>query len=348
MNVVVVVVLVAAVAVAVAAVVCARLMVAAERSRAQAVSAQGLAVLRADLETLRTAAERTQLENARLGATLRARLDDVGEKASSLGRQAEEFVAALRGGSKIQGNWGEGILTQVLEEAGLREGENFEVQTGSREAGLPDVTVFDGTSRCILIDSKVNIGEFIAASNAAKAGDAAEAERRMKAHAKSVRAQVASLAARDYPAKMRAADPAREYAPVVIMFLPSEATYAAAVSADPSLVAYANAQRVVLATPQMLFGYLVLFKMGLDRLQADRNNAEIVQRANQLLDRMDAAFAALDEVGKALEKAGAKYHDALRKLGMEPGGQNIVTPAKELQRLVNATTRRRASSLLQD
>ena len=302
--------------------------------------------MRAELGAFREAAEKAQRENALLGATLKDRLADVGQKAQGLGRQAEAFVAALQGGSKAQGNWGEGILKQVLEEAGLREGDNFVAQAGSKTAGLPDVTVFDGVSRRILIDSKVNIDAFIASVNAAKEGDEASAARFAHEHARSVRVQVRALAERRYPEKLRAENPGCEYSPVVIMFLPSEATYACAVQADPSLVAYANGLDIVLASPQMLFGYLVLFKMGLDRLQADRNNAEIVQRANQILDRLDAAFAALDEVGKALEKATAKYHDALRKLGFEPGGQNIVTPARELARLANAS-KKRAAALLQ-
>ena len=96
----------------------------------------------------------------------------------------------------------------------------------------------------------------------------------------------------------------------------------------------------------MLFGYLTLFKLGLDRLKVDRNNQEIGRRAKQLLERLDGALAAFDEVGKSLEKAQAKYHEAMRKLGAETGAQNFLTPARELIRLTNSAERR-SSSLLQ-
>ena len=234
---------------------------------------------------LRQASEQAREANVRLGESLKVKLDEVGLKAQSLGRQADEFVAALRGGSKVQGNWGEGILAKVLEDAGLRRGENFVEQTGAREAGLPDVTVFDGAHRKILIDAKVNIVDFIAATNAARAGDAAEAARLMREHAKRVRAQVDALAARNYPELMKREDKDAEsvYSNVVVMFMPSEATYFAAVDADPSLVAHANAKKIVLATPQMLFGYILLFKMAIDRVEVARNQEEIAKRAKQIV-----------------------------------------------------------------
>ena len=292
--------------------------------------------LAAKFGELRQASEQAREANVRLGENLKVKLDEVGLKAQSLGRQADEFVAALRGGNKVQGNWGEGILAKVLEDAGLRRGENFVEQTGARE-GLPDVTVFDGAHRKILIDAKVNIVDFIAATNAARAGNAEEAARLMKEHAKRVRAQVDALAARNYPELMKREDKDSEsvYSNVVVMFMPSEATYFAAVDADPSLVAHANAKRIVLATPQMLFGYILLFKMAIDRVEVARNQEEIAKRAKQIVERMDAAFVALEKVGKSLEDAQSKYHLALAKLGVEPGAQNVAVPARELAKLAN-------------
>ena len=292
--------------------------------------------LAAKFGELRQASEQAREANVRLGENLKVKLDEVGLKAQSLGRQADEFVAALRGGNKVQGNWGEGILAKVLEDAGLRRGENFVEQTGARE-GLPDVTVFDGAHRKILIDAKVNIVDFIAATNAARAGDAEGAARLMKEHAKRVRAQVDALAARNYPELMKREDKDSEsvYSDVVVMFMPSEATYFAAVDADPSLVAHANAKKIVLATPQMLFGYILLFKMAIDRVEVARNQEEIAKRAKQIVERMDAAFVALEKVGKSLEDAQSKYHLALAKLGVEPGAQNVAVPARELAKLAN-------------
>lgn len=304
--------------------------------------------LRQKIEDFRKEAESARESNVKLGGELSARIEEVGRKAQSLGRQADDFVTALRGGNKNQGNWGEGIVRNVLEGAGLRPGTDFVEQRGASDAGMPDFTVLDGVHRKILIDAKVNIDAFLAADQAAKEGRAEDAGKLLAEHAKRVRAQVASLSSKNYPAKLkeRDADLESEYSPVVIMAMPSEATYSAAISSDPQLVAFANEHMVVLASPQMLFGYLVLFKIGMDRLKVDRNNQIISNRAKQILERMDAAFAALEKVGKSLGAAQEQYHEAMRKLGGEEGAQNILVPARELAKLA-ATTKKFSSLAMQ-
>ena len=295
--------------------------------------------LRQNIDEFRKAAESARESNVKLGGELSARIEEVGRKAQSLGRQADDFVTALRGGNKNQGNWGEGIVRNVLEGAGLRPDADFIEQHGASDAGMPDFTVLDGTHRKILIDAKVNIDAFLAADQAAKEGRAEEAEKLLGEHAKRVRTQVANLFSKNYPAKLKESDSdlEAEYSPVVIMAMPSEATYSAAITADPQLVSYANEHAVVLASPQMLFGYLVLFKIGMDRLKVDRNNQNISNRARQILERMDAAFAALEKIGKSLDSAQEQYHEAMRKLGGENGAQNILVPARELAKLASKT-----------
>jgi DNA recombination protein RmuC len=301
--------------------------------------------LRQNIDEFRKAAESTRESNVKLGGELSARIEEVGRKAQSLGRQADDFVTALRGGNKNQGNWGEGIVRNVLEGAGLRPGTDFVEQRGASDAGMPDFTVLDGTRRKILIDAKVNIDAFLAADKAVKEGRAEDAEKCLGEHAKRVRAQVVNLSAKNYPAKLKEsdADVEAEYSPVVIMAMPSEATYSAAISTDPQLVSFANEHAVVLASPQMLFGYLVLFKIGMDRLKVDRNNQNIANRAKQILERIDAAFAALEKIGKSLVAAQDQYHEAMRKLGGEDGAQNILVPARELAKL--ATTSKKCVSV---
>ena len=285
--------------------------------------------MKGDIEGFRRMVDDSQKKNVALGAALKEQLVEVGRKAEGLGRQADEFVTALKGGNKVQGNWGEGILSKTLEDAGLVKDENFVEQQGTSE-DRPDVTVFDGAGHRIFIDAKVNITDFIAAANAASEGRADESAALMKRHAASVKAQVRRLSEKNYQQKLGGAE-------VVVMFMPSEATYSAAVVADPALVAYANAQHVALATPQTLLTLLTLFRLGIVHQQVEKNNAEINKRAQQLIERVDAAFAAFDAVGKALETATTKYHDALRKLGLETGAQNVLTPAKELVRLTNTS-----------
>lgn len=303
--------------------------------------------LKERIADFKISAEKTREANVQLGAELKSKLGEVGQKAQSLGLQAENFIAALKGGNKKQGNWGEGIVRNALERAGLKSGVDFVEQEGARDAGLPDFTVFDGGHRKILIDAKVNIDSFLSAVQASDEGRSSDAEAMMKEHARSVRNQIVGLSGKEYPKllKEKDRDLEVEYSPVVIMAMPSEATYAAALSADPSIGAFANEKNVVLASPQMLFGYLVLFKLGIDRLKVDRNNQEIGKRAEQILARLDAAFVAFEKVGKALEDAQRQYKETLRKVGYEDGGLNVRVPAKELSRLTNSNGRRASLAL---
>ena len=303
--------------------------------------------LKQNIDEFRKAAEAARDSNIKLGGELGTRIEEVGRKAQSLGKQAEDFITALKGGSKSQGNWGEGIVRNVLESAGLKDGVDFVEQTGARDAGLPDFTVFDGAHRKVLIDAKVNIDAFLEAARAADEGRKADAEALMRDHARSVKVQITELAGRQYPKRLKEkdADVDAEYSPIVIMAMPSEATYAAAISADPTIGTFANERSVVLSSPQMLFGYLRLFKLGIDRLKVDRNNHEIAKRAEQILSRMDKAFEALEKVGKALDDAQRQYHESMRKLGGEEGGLSILVPARELARLSNAAEKRNSLAM---
>ena len=303
--------------------------------------------LRQNIDEFKRAAESAKDSNLRLGGELSSKIEAVGRSAQSLGKQADDFVTALRGGNKNQGNWGEGIVRNILESAGLRAGEDFFEQSGAAGAGLPDFTVKYGEHRKVLIDAKVNIDSFLAANTAYSEGRSADADALMKEHARSVRTQIVNLAGKKYPARLKEKDPdgEAEYSPIVIMAMPSEATYAAALSADPGIGAFANSNNIVLASPQMLFGYLVLFKLVIDRLKVDRNNQEIAKRANQILSRMDAAFLALEKVGKAIDDAQRQYHESMKKLGGEEGGQSVLVPARELAKLVNSTVKRSSAAM---
>lgn len=291
--------------------------------------------LKEKIAELKASAESSREANVKLGAELKSTLGEVGEKAQSLGRQAENFISALKGGNKNQGNWGEGIVRNALEKAGLKPGFDFVEQEGASGAGLPDFTVSVGLHRKVVIDAKVNIDAFLDAVRAADEGRPADAESLMKVHAENVRSQIKGLASKDYPARLKEKDGTAEYSPIVIMAMPSEATYAAALSSDPKIGAFANENNIVLASPQMLFGYLVLFKMVLDRLKLDRDSKEISKRASQIVMRIDQAFQALEKIGKSLDDAQRQYHVSMKKLGGETGGWNILVPAKELARLAN-------------
>jgi len=298
------------------------------------------------LEEFRTAAESAQKENIALNSALRSQIETLGRNAASLGKQAEDFITALKSGNKIKGNWGEGIVKNTLEAIGLRENQDYRCQTGSEGAGIIDFIVSDGSDRKILIDSKVNIDAFIEASNAVESGRHEEAKLLFAKHAEKVKAQIVNLASKNYPQNLERADPGSIYSPVVIMAMPSEATFAAAISSDPALCSFAYSNNIVLSSPQMLYGYMVLFKLGLDRIRINRNHDEIFKRVTQVVERMDAACECLETIGKSLETAKQSYDEAVKKFAGEKGAHSVLAAAKELQRLSRLSLKRKKSEMM--
>jgi DNA recombination protein RmuC len=302
--------------------------------------------LKEKLAEFKTAAERSQKENFSISQTLASKIDSLEKNALSLGKQADEFVTALKSGNKFQGVWGEGIVRNTFTAAGLREGIDYIEQTGSRDTGIPDFIVNCGENKKILLDSKVNIECFIQASEAQNEGRPDEAQTLYKEHAKKVKIQIDNLAAKNYPENLQKKDENNLYSPFIIMAMPSEATYSAAIQSDSSLCRHANEKRVILASPQMLFGYLTLVKLALDRVSLDKNINEIFKRAKQIVDRMDCACVELEAVGATIDKAKSQYEDAVKKFNGSGGCHSVVVSARELVRLVNKQDNTTKSKLM--
>ncbi len=293
------------------------------------------------IKELKDLTERIKTDEAKRNGELDSQLKNVMQSSKSLGQQADDFVAALKVSNKAQGNWGECILENVLEMAGLKKSFDYEVQTGDRNS-RPDAIVHCGGDRRIIIDSKVNISDYLVACNATNYH---EKEEYLKAHVAQIKSQIKGLASKSYPEEMAKKDPNADYAEVVILMMPSEATYAAAISQDPTLVKYACENRVVLASPQMLFGYLVLFKVGMDRIRTIKNHDEIRKQAIFIVDRMNSAIGELEKVNKNLNEAQKAYRTAMGKLGDGTNNQSVLGAAEEVSRLIGKDKGKTVASL---
>lgn len=274
-----------------------------------------------------------------LKETMLQKMAEVNASCVGLGEHSEQFMALLKGGNRTQGNWGEAILSKTLTDAGLIKGVNYIEQTGDGNAGKPDVIVFCGENRKIVIDAKVNVTDFIAADNARKEGDFKRADELLKAHAKAVAEQAKILAAKRYPEKLGESEPESDFCETVIMAMPSEATYAAAVTADPEIVSRANRQGVLIASPQMLFGYLVVLRFGLERAEVARNDKEIMKEARMLIDRLDSALDELAKAGEAIDDAQGEFRAAIGHFRGN-SGKCVLTSAKHIADMAKVRSER--------
>lgn len=282
--------------------------------------------LREQLEGLGRAVHESKETSVSNRASLEVVIRNMMEKAESIGRDAVNLTNALKGDSKTQGDWGEVILERMLEESGLRKNEEYYIQedhlTEDGRHVRPDVVVRFPGHRCVIIDSKVSLTAY----SQYMAEEDGEARRALlAAHVASVRRHIAELAAKDYP---RVVGESISY---VMMFIPNEASYVAAVQAAPQLPQEAYRNKVLLISPTNL---LMALQLAVNLWQRDRQNRNveaIIARATSLYNKFALFRESFEKVGKGLEQAKASYDTAFDRLCSGRG--NFVRQVDDLRQM---------------
>ena len=271
--------------------------------------------------------ERTYGEEGRDRASLLRQLELLQQAQQSLSRQADGLSRALTGDSKVQGDFGELVLERVLETAGLTEGQEYDLQVShlDEEGGRkrPDALVYLPGDRAIVVDAKCSLTAFVEATRAA-GPDAREAA--LDRHLASLRAHVRGLAGKSYASLL-----AHRTLDLVLLFVPSEAAFHAAIARAPSLYEEAFRQGVVVTSPTTLLAALRLVAH-LWRSEKQNVNAQrIAEEAGKLLDKLSDFAADLDQVGVRLEQAQQSFGAAQAKL--RSGRGNAMRKAAEVAQL---------------
>lgn len=292
---------------------------------------------------LRLATESATRTNAEIGSVMRSQVDGVRQSAEALGRKAEGLERALSGGGKVQGIWGESVLAMVLKSSGLREDVDYFLQKGTHGAGIPDAEVIDPQGRVLVIDSKTSLTAFI---NACNTDDANRRKVCLAEHLKSVKRHIDELSSKDYISKLHKADPNRVYINQVAMFIPSEASYSAAVAEEASLINYAIDKGVAIVTPSTLLSYLRIVALAWQQNSIERSHESIISKAEVLVGRIDNCLVALESLGSSIKVASDNYEKVMGLLGARDGAHSIVKPAKDLISLGIKASKVKSKSLL--
>ena len=246
---------------------------------------------------------------------------------------AERFTSALLGGNKLQGNQGELILSNILEQSGLRAGCEYDSQIGKKtDEGRPDVCVYDALNKNVIyIDAKMNIKDFIEAYNLPEDTDSNRRAKKvaLAKHVNSVKNQIKNLAEKRYAETVAPTRPGYVNLPVVAMFCPFNAVLDAALSEDPSLMQFAAEQNIVLVTPTTIWGYLCLVLAGWKRVESEKKYEDIQTLGGVVIDKVNDLLGDIERVSDAL-KSAATACDQMRKRAGDKGQMSIKRAAKEL------------------
>ena len=251
----------------------------------------------------------------------------------TIGEEARNLTSALKGNSKVQGDWGEMILETLLENAGLERGINFETQL-TRDSGgnvlkndegkllRPDVLIKLPDNHSIIVDSKVSLTAFVDYCNAEDENVRIVAG---KKHLQSVYAHIDELYAKMYQNNLKGA------ADYVMMFIPNESAYIAAVQLDINLWKYAYERGVIIVSPTHLFSVMSIVSQLWRQDKQNKNAMLIAERGGKLYDKLVLFMDSFEKVGKSIDDAMTSYNKSFNQL--RTGKGNVLRQDEDMKAL---------------
>lgn len=291
-----------------------------------------LTPFKSDLEHLKKTINDCYIGEMSEVKSLKEQVKDLTDLNNTIGREAKELTMALKGNSKVQGDWGEMLLKQLLEKSGLEEGVNYVLQATENEDGSkikseeggqlrPDAIFYLPEGKSLIIDSKVSLTAYTDYINAS----VEEQPAKLVAHLRSVKLHIDELARKEYPKYVK------NSADFVMMFVPNEGAYLAALNADKDLWESAYNRHIVIISPTHLISVLKLMYQLWIRDKQTKNALKIADETGKLYDKFVGFVSDLEEVGKHLDKAGAVYEEAHKKLSSGKG--NLLSRVEGIKEL---------------
>lgn len=270
--------------------------------------------------------EDSQKESISMHSALKEQLLGLKDLNQQMTKEATNLTKALKGDSKMQGNWGELVLERVLEKSGLEKDreyfvqQSFTLEDGSRV--MPDVVLHLPDNKKMIIDSKVSITDYNRYINAEDEDKAMY----LKAHLNSIKKHVEQLSDKNYQDLYDIESP-----DFVLMFIPIEPAFAVAINEDNTLYNKAFEKNIVIVTPSTLLATLRTIDTMWNNEKQQRNAIEIARQAGALYDKFEGLVKDLTGVGKKIDAAKSDYSAAMNKL--VEGRGNLVTSVEKLKKM---------------
>ena len=279
----------------------------------------------------------SQKESAAQSEVLKSNIETVLRHSQAVGDEARNLANALTGYSKVQGDFGEMLLTDVLKNAGLVEGIHFFTQGVITDSGgheikseegrtlIPDVMVYYPDDTTVIIDSKVSLNAY----KEYMVSETVESRRRYaKAHVESVRKHVDELKTKDYASYI---PEGRRKVNYNLMFIPVEGAFRLMLEEDPLLWQVAKDNNVLIVSQMTLIIVLNMIQMAWKQANQEKNIAEVYKTAEELMSQLSGWMASYVKIGESLEKARGAYGDATKKLS--ESNQSVIKKIQKLEKL---------------
>ena len=293
--------------------------------------------LRETIEKMKQTMSDSTLKQTELSSEMKANIENMMRHSAAAKESADELARVFKHRSKVQGDWGERVLDELLTSQGLTQGVHYEIQTTIRDSKgnvvrtdtgsnlRPDVIMHIDSNREIIIDSKVSLTAFIDYVNAE---NEEERQKHLKAHIESIQKHVKELSKKDYSSYIKAPKVKMDY---VIMFVPHTGALWTALNAQPDLWRNAMEQNVFIADEQTLFAALRMISLTWTHIAQAENHEKVYELANELLDRVGKFLRNYESIGKGIRDAQHAFEECEKKL--TPGGHSIISTCAKLEKL---------------
>jgi DNA recombination protein RmuC len=271
--------------------------------------------------------EDTHKESIDYHAALRQQILGLKEMNEQMSKETLNLTKALKGDSKMQGNWGELILERVLEKSGLEKGREYEVQqsfvTEEGNRVFPDVVINLPDGKKMIVDSKVTLTAYERYINEESEETKVQ---HLKEHVMALKRHVDQLSEKNYQDLYQMESP-----DFVLLFIPIESAFALALNEDTNLYNKAFEKNIVIVTPSTLLATLRTIDSMWTNQKQQENALEIARQAGALYDKFHGLLSDLITIGKKIDDSKAGYTDAMNKLF--DGKGNLITSVEKLKKM---------------
>lgn len=283
--------------------------------------------LREQLDGFRRQVQESFGQEARERHTLTHEIRNLQQLNAQMAQEALNLTKALKGDNKTQGNWGEVILTRILEASGLREGHEYQTQVNiqleNNSRMQPDVIIRLPQSKDVVIDAKMTL---VAYERYFNAQEDAVRDSALNEHIAAIRNHIRLLSRKDYQQL-----PGLRSLDYVLMFIPVEPAFLLAIDKQPELISEALKNNIMLVSPTTLLVALRTIANLWRYEHQSRNAQHIAERAGRLYDKVRLFVDEMSALGSSLDKAQDNYRQAMKKLASGRG--NVLVQAESLRNL---------------